>query len=210
MSKHKGVTMLVKGYNSFDRNMKTSLDPRSFWASFNEEITVMINKKLGLAAAVFLTAAVFSTTGAMAKVFSIPATDAVATVNAPDDWEPSDIDDGIEMNSPDGGIYVSIESIKADKITDALTESMTVLADQGLVVDATSQKTKDIEANGLKIHNFEYTAKDDDGPTEFAVSLIETRVPDQFVMMTFWGAADAQKANDAAVSAMLQSVQLTK
>lgn len=170
----------------------------------------MINKKIGFATAVFLTAAVFSTTGAMAKVFSIPATDAVATVNAPDDWQPSDIDAGIEMNSPDGGIYVSIESIKADKIADALTESMSVLADQGLVVDATSQKTKDMEANGLKIHNFEYTAKDDDGPTEFAVSLIETRVPDQFVMMTFWGAADAQKTNDAAISAMLQSVQLTK
>lgn len=170
----------------------------------------MINKKLGLAAALFLSAAIFGATGAMAKVYSIPETDAVATVNVADDWDPSVIDDGIEMTSPDGNVYVSIESVKADKITDAVADSVKVLAEQGLVIDETTMKAKDIEANGLKIHNIEYTGKDDDGPTEFAVSLIETRVPDQFVMMTFWGAAEAQKANDAAVVAMLQSVQLTK
>jgi len=170
----------------------------------------MINKKLGFAASVFLAVAIFGTTGAIAKVFSIPEADAVATVNAPDDWEPSIIDDGIEMNSPDNGVYVSIESVKADKITDAVAESVKVLGEQGLEIDLSTQKASDKEVNGMKIHNLEYTGKDDDGPTEFSVTLVETRVPDQFVMFTFWGSEDAQKTNDAALSAILQSVQLTK
>jgi hypothetical protein len=174
------------------------------------EIPVITNKKLGLAAALFLSAAIFGATGANAKVFSIPDADAVATVNAPDDWDPSAIDDGIEMTSPDGNVYVSIESVKADKITDAVAESVKVLGEQGLDIDLSSQKASDKEVNGMKIHNLEYTGKDDDGPTEFAVTLVETRVPDQFVMFTFWGSEDAQKTNDAALSAMLQSVQLTK
>ena len=190
--------------------MKISLGSITDLALFKGKISVMINKKLGFAAAVFLTAAVLGATGATAKVFSIPETDAVATVNAPDDWDPSDIDDGIEMTSPDGNVYVSIESVKADKITDAVAESVKVLGEQGLDIDLSTQKASDKEVNGMKIHNLEYTGKDDDGPTEFAVSLVETRVPDQFVMFTFWGSEDAQKSNDAALSAMLQSVQLTK
>ena len=170
----------------------------------------MTNKKLGFAAAVFLSAAVLGSTGALAKVFSIPETDAIATVNAPDEWEPSDIDNGIEMNSPGGDIYVSIESVKADKIADAVEESVKVLGEQGLEIDASTKKASDKEVNGMKIHNFEYMGKDQDGPTEFAVTLVETRVPDQYVMFTFWGSEDAQKTNDAALTAILQSLQLTK
>lgn len=162
------------------------------------------------AAALFFSTAVLATTGAYAKVYSIPAADAIATVNAPDDWEPSEITNGIEMNSPDGDVYVSIESVKADKISDAVAESVKVLTEQGLVLDQASQKTHDVEANGMKIHVYDYEAKDDDGPTEFSISLVETRMPDTYVMFTARASAEAQKTNDAAMSAIMQSIQLTK
>ncbi len=62
----------------------------------------------------------------------------------------------------------------------------------------------------MKIHVFDYDAKDDHGPTEFSIALIETRVPDKFVMFTTKASKDAQKANDAAMAEIMQSVQLTK
>ena len=171
----------------------------------------MINKpKLLFVGALCLSTALFGVNAAMAKVFPIPSTDALATVNIPDDWEPTETDNGLEMQSPEGDIYLSIEGVHADKIAKALEESVKVLASQGLVIDTASQKTKDSELNGLKIHTFEYTAKDNDGPTEFAVTLVETRTPDRFVLVSAWGTADAQKTNGEALGKIVTSLQLTK
>ena len=171
----------------------------------------MINSpKLLFTAALCLSTALFGATSAMAKVFPIPSTDALATVNIPDDWEPTETDNGLEMQSPDGDIYLSIEGVHADKIAGALEESGKVLASQGLVVDTSTKKTEDSEINGLKIHTFEYKAKDNDGPTEYAVTLVETRSPDRFVLVSAWGTAEAQKTNGPALGKIVLSLQLTK
>jgi hypothetical protein len=147
---------------------------------------------------------------AQAKVFSIPAEDAIATINAPDEWEPNEIDKGVEMNSPDGGIYVDAEAVKADDISGAIAETMKVLTAQGLVLDQSSQKTADSEKNGLKMHDFLYTGKDKDGPTNFAITLVETADPSTYLMLTFWGSDEALKANGKALHELTESVQLTK
>jgi hypothetical protein len=147
---------------------------------------------------------------AQAKVFSIPAEDAIATINAPDEWEPNEIDKGVEMNSPDGGIYVDAEAVKADDISGAIAETMKVLTAQGLVLDQSSQKTADSEKNGLKMHDFLYTGKDKDGPTNFAITLVETADPSTYLMLTFWGSDEALKANGKTLHELTESVQLTK
>ncbi len=92
------------------------------------------------AVAVLLATTFFGAESAVAKVYSIPGTDAVATVNVPDDWKPSEITHGIEMNSPDSAVYASVEAVKADKISDAVAESVKVLSEQGLVLDQASQR----------------------------------------------------------------------
>jgi len=147
---------------------------------------------------------------AHAKVFSIPAEDTLATISIPDAWEPNETDNGIEMNSPDRGIYVDAEAVKADNITDAVAGTVKLLASQGLVIDESSKKISDSEMNGLKIHDLEYTGKDNDGPTNFSISLIETSVPDKFVMLTFWGSDEAVKTNGKVLGDIAHSVQLTK
>ena len=147
---------------------------------------------------------------AQAKVFSIPAEDAIATINAPDDWEPSETDKGVEMNSPDRGIYIDVEAVKADDITGAVAETVKLLASQGLVLDQSSQKTSDSERDGLKMHDFLYDGKDKDGPTNFAITLVETSDPSAYLMLTFWGSDEALKANGKTLGEITQSVQLTK
>ena len=147
---------------------------------------------------------------AQAKVFSIPAEDAIATFNAPEDWEPSETDKGVEMNSPDKGIYIDVEAVKADDIAAAVAETVKLLATQGLDIDQSSKKTSDSEKNGLKMHDFLFTGKDKDGPTNFAITLVETSDPSAFLMLTFWGSDEAIKTNGNTLDQITKSVQLTK
>ena len=161
------------------------------------------------AVAVAAALAVFAPS-AQAKVFSIPAEDAIATINAPDAWEPNETDKGVEMNSPDSGIYIDVEAVKADDITSAVAETVKLLASQGLVLDQSSQKTSDSERGGLKMHDFLYDGKDKDGPTNFAITLVETSDPTAYLMLTFWGSDEALKANSKILGEITQSVQLTK
>ncbi len=150
------------------------------------------------------------TPAANAMVYSIPSEDAVATVNAPDDWEPSETDNGVEMTSSDGGVYIDISAVKANDISSVVASTVKLLAGQGLVIDLASQKTSDSEKNGLKMHDFMFAAKDEDGPTNFALTLVETAVADKYVMLTFWGNDEAITANSKMLHEITGSVQLTK
>ena len=87
---------------------------------------------------------------------------------------------------------------------------MKLLAGQGLVIDVSTKKASDGEANGLKMHDFSYTGKDKDGPTNFAITLVETDVSDKFLMVTFWGSDAAIKTHKPTIDALINSVQLTK
>jgi hypothetical protein len=163
-----------------------------------------------LSAAAIALALIASPLPALAKVFVVPEKDALATINFPDDWEPEATDNGVEVTSPDSSVYVSAQGVSGTSIESAVKESVGVLADQGLVIDTKSMKQKDEEWNGMKIHSMDYDAKDNDGDTEFNISVIETRDPKKFLIMMFWGNKEAQKTNGEAIGQMMHSVQLTK
>ena len=143
-------------------------------------------------------------------MFSIPSQDAIATISIPDDWKPNETENGIEMNSPDAGIYVDAEVVKGVDITSAVAETVKLLTKQGLVIDESSKQQSDSEKNGLKMHDLLFKGKDNDGPTNFSITLIETSTPDKYLMLTFWGSDEAVKANDKILGEISQSVQLTK
>ena len=147
---------------------------------------------------------------AWAKVFPIPAEDPIATINAPDAWEPEAFDGGVEMTSPDSKVYIAAEEVKADNLTDAVAETVKTLAKQGLAIDTSTKKATDITINGLKAHDFSYTGKDKDGPANFSITLVETSKSDQFLMLSYWGSDEGEKANAAALGAISNSIQATK
>ena len=158
-----------------------------------------------------LAAAVLAfTPAAQAKVFSIPGTDAIATVDVPESWEPNETDDGVELNSEDGTIYMSIDSVKADNVANAVSDKVLLLTKQGLVIDETTKQTSDSEQNGLKLHSFHYKGKDDDGPTNFGINLVDTGVPNTFLLLAFWANDEALVANEKTLNAITNSVLLTK
>ena len=145
-----------------------------------------------------------------AKVYSIPSKDAVATVDVPEKWEPNETDDGIELNSEDATIYMSIDAVKADNVANAVSDKVLLLTKQGLVIDETTKKASDTEQNGLKLHSFHYQGKDDDGPTNFGINLVETGVPNTYLLLAFWANDEALVANEKTLNAITNSVLLTK
>jgi hypothetical protein len=145
-----------------------------------------------------------------AKVFAIPADDPIATVNIPDSWEPESFEEGVEMNSPDRGIYIAAEEVKADNVKDAVEETVKTLAKDGLQIDTSTQKVRDIEINGLKAHDFAYDGKDKEGDAKFSITLVETKSPDAFLMLSYWGSEEGEQANAKVLSDIAQSIQETK
>ena len=147
---------------------------------------------------------------ALAKVFPIPAEDPIATLNAPDAWEPEAFDEGVEMTSPDAKVYIAAEQVNADTLTDAVAETVKTLAKQGLEIDTDTKKVADMTINGLKAHDFSYTGKDKEGAANFSITLVETAKSDQYLMLSYWGSQEGESANAAALHAISQSIQATK
>jgi hypothetical protein len=147
---------------------------------------------------------------ALAKVFPVPAEDPIATINVPDAWEPETFEEGVEMTSPDTKVYIAAEEVEAADLTDAVTDTVKTLAKQGLEIDTSTKKASDITINGLKAHDFTYTGKDKDGPANFSITLVETSKPGAFLMLSYWGSEEGEKANADALHAISQSIQATK
>jgi hypothetical protein len=147
---------------------------------------------------------------AWAKVFPIPTDDPIATINVPDAWEPDTFEGGVEMNSPDNEVYIAAEQVEADDLTDAVAETVKTLAKDGLEIDTSTKKEKDITINGLKAHDLAYTGKDKDGPCNFSITLVETPKPNVFLMLSYWGSDEGEKTNAEALTAIAQSIQETK
>jgi len=147
---------------------------------------------------------------ALAKVFPIPTEDPIATINVPDTWAPDTFEGGVEMNSPDNEVYIAAEEVEAADLTDAVAETVKTLAKDGLEIDTSTKKEKDITINGLKAHDLAYTGKDKEGAANFSITLVETPKPNVFLMLSYWGSDEGEKANAEALNAISQSIQETK
>lgn len=144
---------------------------------------------------------------AQAQVFAIPANDPVASIAAPDDWEPKIFGAGVEMTSPDTEIYIAMEVLKAYSLPLAIQQTVKTLARDGLKIDAGGPR--DIDVNGLKAHRFAYARKDKYDTANFTLTLVETARPDAFLMISYWGSEQAEKSYAAELGAILQSIRAT-
>ena len=170
----------------------------------------MLKIRGALLAMAALSAMAFAAKNADAKVYSLPSSNPVATIDLTDSWKPDTFDGGVEMTSPDGGLYFSAESVTGKELSSTIADTLKTLEGQGLQIDPSSKQENDFENNGVKFHDFTYKATDKDGPTNFELIIIDTDQPGTYVMLTYWGSDAADKANDDAMTKVMQSIQLTK
>jgi hypothetical protein len=147
---------------------------------------------------------------AAAKTFPIPDEDPVATVSIPDKWDSSPYEGGIESTSPDGKVYIALESVLAKDVKTATEEGIEWFAKQGVDIDPNSMKTRDTKIGGLPAFDLQFTGKDKDGPAGISLTLVGTNAEGKFLMLYFWGSPAGVEANAPALKAIGDSIQATK
>lgn len=150
--------------------------------------------------------AVSLTGSALAKTINLPDEDSVATVMIPDSWKPEEIDDGIQAQSPDASVYLSIEVGDVGNINDLVENTFAYLKKNKVRIDDGTKKESDVTLNGLSVKDITWNGRDADGPTVVGVSFI-TVSAEKVLVLTHWASPDGEKKYDEAITAMMKSIK---
>lgn len=134
----------------------------------------------------------------------------IAQVTIPDSWKPEETDDGVEANSPDGEIYLSIEVKAAGGLEKAFTEAIEWIEGKGVKIDAKSQVTAEGSINEFPVFRVIFEGKDEDGDAN-VIAVTALKVNESTAMlMTAWGYPGSEAKNDAALKRILGSLTTAK
>jgi hypothetical protein len=143
---------------------------------------------------------------AHAATFKLPDEGSVASVTIPDAWKPKEIERGVESVSPDGAVYLAVESVEDEKNMDAsLNETFDMLKEHKVVVDKDSKKENKFKINDLEASELLFQGKDEDGPT--SVSIVFVPVKSKVLVITYWVTTSEEKKHQAAVGKIVQSIK---
>ncbi|WP_199228329.1 hypothetical protein [Caulobacter sp. D4A] len=166
----------------------------------------MSMKKI-LAAAVLATTLLSSPSFAATLLF--PSDDPVAQITIPDAWNPEETDSGIEANSDDDAIYLSIDVATAETTDKVIEDVFKFLDENGVTVDPATQKQSEDTFNGMKMTNFDWSGKDKDGAVSIGVSLVAPK-SDKLLVITYWGTKGEQEKHGAELLALINSLKPAK
>ena len=145
-------------------------------------------------------------TPGFAKTFELPDANPAVVVTLPNSWKPSEVDKGAEATSADGETYIAVETATAKGMKTLIDEDIDFLTKQGVVIDRSTQETKDTELNDMKVSFLHWKGKDKDGPT--AVTLGIFGVSDNLVLLlTAWSSPKGDTKHGDELTAILQSIK---
>jgi hypothetical protein len=160
----------------------------------------------GVIATVF--ASTLSPLPAAAKTISLPDDAEVMRAYLPDSWKPSDTNSGVEAQSPDSDVYVSIEYAKnAGKgLESVMRANGEWMRKSKIVPDSPQTHDQNLTINGMSVHEIKYDAHDKDGATNVIFTLYE--LPQgALAIVTVWGSAKERAAHDDQIQKIMASVK---
>ena len=160
-----------------------------------------MNKFLAATAILLITA-----TASVAGSFTFPSDEPAATVQIPDDWQPTETDYGIEANSPDAGTYISFDVAGAEDMEQVITDVFAFLEENGVTPDPASQAESKGEQNGMPYETLSWKGTDKDGPVTIGVGVI-TLSAEKIAIITYWASAETEEKNMPEVNKILTSIQ---
>jgi hypothetical protein len=156
--------------------------------------------------AVVIALALFGTP-AFSKTFKLPNDEfAFASVSFPEDWEPSEIDNGVEGQSPDSAVYLAAVAVGTDKGAQAeLDDTFAFLEKHKVIPQKDSEHENKFDLHGIEVHELVFKAKDEDGPCTVSISFIP--IKDKMIVLTYWVTTEKEKEHQAEVGKILQSIK---
>ncbi|CEJ12041.1 hypothetical protein BN1110_02337 [bacterium YEK0313] len=163
-------------------------------------------RKLPFAALVaMLLALPFGTSGAAAKDFQLGAP-VVATISLPDAWSPNVTERGVEATTADDEIYVAVNVASARNVEDAMKQALAYLVSQGVEIDPSTQRQREMTINGMPTLFLGYSGKDSEGEqAEISVGILIAN-PETVLILSYWGSKDGEKTYASELGAILQSL----
>lgn len=154
-----------------------------------------------------LLACTFAAASASAGTFKIPNDDfGVASVDIPDSWKPEAIEKGVQANSPDSEIFLSIEAVGSEKGMKAtIEESFKMLTDAKVTVDASTKHEQTFKVAGVDATELVYKGKLEG--EDQTVSIVFVPIKDKVLVMTYWATASKEKDHSAEIGKIANSIK---
>ena len=142
-----------------------------------------------------------------AKTFKLPNDEfAIASIDIPDSWKPSEVDRGVEYQSSDDAVYISIVAVGNEKGMNAeLEDTFAMLEEHKVELDKSTKKENKFKLNGVDVDELIFHGKDEDGPTSVSISFIP--VKDKVVVLTYWVTTAKEKKHQDEVAKILTSIK---
>ncbi len=148
-----------------------------------------------------------ATVPAFAKTLKLPNEEfPVASISFPDDWEPEEVNNGVEGQSPDSAVYLAAVAVGNEKRMDAeLDDTFAFLKEHKVDLDASTKKENKFKLNGVEVNELLFEGKDEDGPT--AVSIAFVPMKDKVVVLTYWVTTEKEDKHQEEVGKIVQSLK---
>ena len=149
----------------------------------------------------------FTAVSTDAKTIKLPNDEfAFAQINIPDSWNPSEVNNGVEANSPDKAVYISAVGVGSEKGMDAeIEDTFKMLKDHNVDLDESSKKEQKFKINDTEANELIFKAKDEDGPCSVSITFVP--VKNKVVVVTYWVTTSEEEKNSPAVAKIASSIK---
>src|SRR3954467_3785584 len=142
-----------------------------------------------------------------AKTFKLPNDElSIASIDIPDSWKPKEVDKGVEGQSPDDAVYMSIVAVGSEKgMNSEIDDIFEMLKSRNVILDDSTKKENKFKAGGFDATELLFQGKDQDGPT--AVSITFVPIKDKMIIVTYWVETAKEKEHQKEVGTIINSLK---
>ena len=150
--------------------------------------------------------ALLSTSAAVAKEFKLPEVQPVVSIAIPDAWKPEPIEKGVQGQSADSAVYLSVETTANEKEMAAIIDdTFAMLKEHKAELNRTVKRENKFLINGLPADELLYDGKDQDGPTMVSITFVT--VGKTALVLTYWASTEGTKNHQREVQKILASIK---
>jgi hypothetical protein len=143
----------------------------------------------------------------LAATFNIPDTSPLATVTVPDkDWKATKIERGIELETEDDEVYLSIEAVELKDLKQIVAQAMVVLQRGGVTIDPSTEKQVSGKLLGHQYNDIGWKGKDKDGDVMIHLGVLTVNAGNA-IMFTYWASPDGDKEYDPVIRKIIESLK---
>lgn len=143
---------------------------------------------------------------ALAVEVAVPAKAPTVTLNRPERWTQKDIDDGIQLLSPDEAVVLYVNYGDRADVETTLKNYREWMKKQKIVVNTPKESSMDFAGTPGRV--IRYDTKMKTGGKTIVDFIVLNASRDRYAILTLWGSAEEREGNEADLAAIMSSVRV--